>query len=469
MTTTAEQLAEAIDEYRDALETRKVEFFEPYGWQRDMVDATSDNQQIYVMAANRVGKTYGAAALVASICTGIYPDWWEGIRFQPGQNLTVWALGYSSETLRDIVQNELVGVVDDQWKFSGAMIPKDMIKDSISSGYPRLAKTVHIKQKGGGLTKLSFKAYQQGPEVMMGSSVHFIWIDEEPEDKRVFSQCVTRTTNTQGVVLITATPELGVTELVRQFTQDRKPGQKLLTATWDDAPHLDEKTKEQILNALPDYERDLRSRGLPVLGEGRVFPLAESAILSEVFELPPHFRKIIGIDFGWTHPTAACFVAYDPDRDIIFIYDEYRETNALPAIHAASIKAKGKDIPVVYPRDAFQTEKGTGKQVADYYRDAGLELDHQFKNPDGTIHIEPGLLDMLQRMQTGRLKVFRHCTQWLEEFRLYHRKDGKLVQKHDDLMDASRYACCSVTRFGQALVGPNATRKIESYVPTLHI
>ena len=34
-------------------------------------------------------------------------------------------------------------------------------------------------------------------------------------------------------------------------------------------------------------------------------------------------------------------------------------------------------------------------------------------------------MDMLDRMETGRLKVFRRCSDWLEEFRLFHRKDGR--------------------------------------------
>jgi hypothetical protein len=42
-------------------------------------------------------------------------------------------------------------------------------------------------------------------------------------------------------------------------------------------------------------------------------------------------------------------------------------------------------------------------------------------------------------MQTGRLKVFKHLNDWWEEFRLYHRKDGKVVKEGDDLMSATRY------------------------------
>jgi hypothetical protein len=46
-------------------------------------------------------------------------------------------------------------------------------------------------------------------------------------------------------------------------------------------------------------------------------------------------------------------------------------------------------------------------------------------------------------MQSGRFKVFAGQHDWLEEFRLYHHKDGKVVKLGDDLMAASRYAFIS--------------------------
>jgi Terminase RNaseH-like domain len=49
-------------------------------------------------------------------------------------------------------------------------------------------------------------------------------------------------------------------------------------------------------------------------------------------------------------------------------------------------------------------------------------------------------MDMLTRMQTGRFKVFNHLTDWWEEFRLYHRKDGLVHKEGDDLMAATRNA-----------------------------
>ena len=58
---------------------------------------------------------------------------------------------------------------------------------------------------------------------------------------------------------------------------------------------------------------------------------------------------------------------------------------------------------------------------------------------DGSVSVEAGLMDMLGRMHSGRFKVFRHLNDWFEEFRLYHRKDGKVVKLHDDLMAATRH------------------------------
>ena len=49
-------------------------------------------------------------------------------------------------------------------------------------------------------------------------------------------------------------------------------------------------------------------------------------------------------------------------------------------------------------------------------------------------------MEMLDRMQTGRFKVARHLEDFFEEFRLYHRKDGKVVKETDDILSAVRYA-----------------------------
>jgi hypothetical protein len=83
------------------------------------------------------------------------------------------------------------------------------------------------------------------------------------------------------------------------------------------------------------------------------------------------------------------------------------------------------------------------------YLEAGVLMIGRFTNADGTNYVEPGLMEMLERFRTGRLQVFNNLAPWFEEFRRYHRKKGKIHKEHDDLIDATRYAAISVTRFGQ--------------------
>ena len=80
-------------------------------------------------------------------------------------------------------------------------------------------------------------------------------------------------------------------------------------------------------------------------------------------------------------------------------------------------------------------------------------LDERATFEDGTNGVEAGLMDMLDRMQTGRFKVFSTCVEWLEERRLYHRKDGKVVKIRDDTISASRYALMMLRH---AIVEPNS-------------
>lgn len=59
---------------------------------------------------------------------------------------------------------------------------------------------------------------------------------------------------------------------------------------------------------------------------------------------------------------------------------------------------------------------------------------------DGTNGLEAGIAEMLERMQTGCLKVFIELRKWQEECSRYHRKNGVIVKEHDDLITATRYA-----------------------------
>lgn len=221
----------------------------------------------------------------------------------------------------------------------------------------------------------------------------------------------------------------------------------LVTAGWRDVPHLSDETQAELLASTPPHLRDARAKGTPALGSGAVFPIDEALITEVGGSIPLHWARICGLDFGWDHPTAAVWIAWDRDTDTIHVYDAYRVSEQPVVVHAAALRAKGSWIPVAWPHDGLQHDKGAGIELAQQYRAAGVNMCAEMaKFPphiDGSTtpltSVEAGLSEMLNRMITGRFKVASHLAQWFEEFRMYHRKDGRVVKVYDDLLSATRY------------------------------
>ena len=198
--------------YRRDLYPKHVEFFEAgKGW-----------QQRLFMAGNRVGKTFAGGYETTCHLTGQYPGWWPGRRFRrPG---AWWVAGDTNETTRDILQHTLLGKptwVGSVKTFDGTgMIPRDCIgKPTWKQGVPDLADTVPIKHVTGGWSALGFKSYDQGRRVFQGTAKQGIWLDEEcPMD--VYNECMIRLATTRGLMMLTYTPLLGLSEVTLAFEAD---------------------------------------------------------------------------------------------------------------------------------------------------------------------------------------------------------------------------------------------------------
>ena len=210
----------------------------------------------------------------------------------------------------------------------------------------------------------------------------------------------------------------------------------------DDAEHYTPERRAEIIAGYLPHEREARAKGIPVLGSGRIFPVEEAAITVAPFPIPAHWPQINGVDFGYDHPFGAVNCAWDRDADCFSICKEYREREATPLTHSGAVKPWGEWIPTAWPHDGLQHDKGGScEELASQYRNLGVKmLPERATFEDGGNGVEAGLLDMLTRMQTGRWKVFASCGTWFSEFRLYHRKDGKVVKVNDDVISASRYA-----------------------------
>lgn len=420
--------------------------FEPYEWQRKFYGAGTTAKQRLMMAANRVGKTYSAAFEVACHLTGRYPDWWEGARFN--FPIRCWALGVTGEQIRDVIQKNLLGEFEGEGLNGVGAIPFDSIMQETVIRSPQtknLVKDIKVKHISGGKSHLSLKAYSQGQHVMMGDSVDLIWIDEEPTDPAIYPQCLTRTaTGNQGKgghVLMTFTPENGMTQIVSQFMEDLQKGQYLQNVTWDDAPHLDHDTKEQILAAYPAYQRDMRSKGIPAVGTGLIFTVPDEDIYCEPFACPDHFYVLNAMDFGWDHPQAHIQLWWDKDQDVIYIAKAWKHSERDAEQAWTAVNSWARNVPSAWPHDGLQHEKGGGEILKAQYIKAGFRMLAEHATwPEGGMSVEQGVMEMTQRMREGQFKVFRTLTDWFEEKRLYHRdQNGRIVKERDDLISATRY------------------------------
>jgi phage terminase large subunit-like protein len=280
----------------------------------------------------------------------------------------------------------------------------------------------------------------------MGDSVDWYHIDEEPEDKEIYPQVITRTaTGDQGRGgrgILTFTPENGRTELVVKFMDDPGEGQYMQRATWDDAPHLSERIRRELLAAYPAWQRDMRTKGMPLLGTGLIFDFSDDEIKCAPFPCPAHFFVINGMDFGWDHPQAHVQLWIDNDADVIYLAHAWKKKNVTPVTAWGSVKAWAKGVPTAWPSDGLQSEKSSGDQQKSAYDDAGWQmLDVHATWPAGGVGVEVGLVELYERMTTGRFKVFSHLSDFFDEKMSYHRDEkGKIVKLNDDILAAARYA-----------------------------
>jgi len=208
------------------------------------------------------------------------------------------------------------------------------------------------------------------------------------------------------------------------------------------------------MDSLSPHERAMRMKGMPMVGEGLVFGIDEALITIEPFLIPEHWRRISGIDFGFDHPTAWVNCAYDPECDVVYVTEATKVRQTVIPEVASILKKKGANkIPVAWPHDGLKHDSWSGRTVRDMYEQEGLKmLPEKFTNPPspgmqegtGGIGIEAGIAAISSRMETGRFKVFSTQADWFAESRLYHRKNGKIHDRHDDIMSATRYAIQSL-------------------------
>lgn len=220
------------------------------------------------------------------------------------------------------------------------------------------------------------------------------------------------------------------------------PSKYMVNAGWGDVAHLDEKTRADLERETPPHLRKARMEGIPSLGSGAIYPVEEEVFKIAPFSLPAYWPRSYGMDVGW-NKTAAVWQAHDREEDVVYLYAEHYRGQAEPSIHAEAIKARGAWIPGVIDPASNGSSQINGERLIVQYQALGLILTKAENSVDA------GILEVWQRLSTGRLKVFSTMNNWFAEYRLYRRdENGKIVKKFDHLMDATRYGIISGLKRG---------------------
>ncbi|PTP20213.1 hypothetical protein CWO07_24185 [Vibrio splendidus] len=472
-----EELIKLIQQLEYNQKYNKLAGFTAYPFQVQFYNAGANVKRRFLCAANRVGKSYSEAYEMSMHLTGRYPSWWEGHKFD--KPILAWAVGITGDSTRKVLQKELLGTPmgkDIEALGTGA-IPRDCIDFETLERDGNIIKIVKVKHVTGDFSTLEFRSTQQGEHTLMGATVDYIWADEEDpyRSTELYSQMVTRTATTSGHVVITATPENGITKLVDMFMSNTDGNLYYQNATWDDAPHLDEETKKELLSSIPEWQWDMRTKGIPLNLKGLVFTHDPSAFTVENVQIDEHDEILWALDI--THvgqqgndPTVLSLVVKKAGQGQLINPDRPEEGNY--------------DLHILYLQKTFATE-GFGKQVAQWIRDnssytkAPIILPHdasegfgndlreygmnvmveKFYNPDLSLasvgtqkngknrDVDVGLNLLNLGFDKEFMKVqASQCPEFMREITVYSRtgKKGDAAFKgNDDHIDSGRYSLAS--------------------------
>jgi hypothetical protein len=196
--------------------------------------------------------------------------------------------------------------------------------------------------------------------------------------------------------------------------------------------------------------------------EGLVYPDFSDWFVPP-FEIPSHWKRVTGTDFGRRDPTAHLVGALDPVNKIVYVYREIEETlDDKPLDYITTLIHTSHDFPdslLAFPHQCDprgrNRDQVSGQSWIDAYRSKGLILQPA---KDCEAHsIAPTILKVATYAKHGRLRIFSTCKKLKAELAKYKYPDRKVgedknqgenpMDKHNHLPDALRYLMAPLPQF----------------------
>ena len=394
----------------------------------------------WVFGGNRSGKTECGAVECVYMARGTHP-YRENRRDVQG-----WVVSLSTQVQRDVAQKKILQYLRRDWIEDIVMISGR--KDAPEHG---IIDFIRVKNVLGGSSVIGFKSCDQGREKFQGTSLDFVWFDEEPPED-VYLECRMRVIDRKGDVFGTMTPLKGLTFVYNEIYLNRRGDPEIWYEfmEWRDNPYLDEEEIRAVEGAMD--EKTLQSRKYGKFGAddaGLVYPeFDESVHVIEPFAIPKEWQDNISIDPGLNNPLSAHWYAVDYD-DNVYVVAEHYEAGRDIDYHAERIKeiserlgwhtdGKGR-VCALIDSAAKQRTLGSIKSVVELFYERDILV-----NPN----VEKDLFSGIARVKSylnlknglPNLYIFPSCVHLISELKGYRWGSGDAPRKVDDhSLDEMRY------------------------------
>ncbi len=393
----------------------------------------------WVFGGNRSGKTECGAVECVYMARGIHPY------RENKKDVCGWVVSLSAQVQRDVAQKKILHYLQKDWIDEIVMLSGR--KDSPENG---VIDFIRIKNVFGGTSVIGFKSCDQGREKFQGTSLDFVWFDEEPPYD-IYIECRMRVLDRCGDVFGTMTPLKGFTFVYHDIflNQGKDPEAWYEFMEWEDNPYLSKDEIAVLEASLDDVSLQARRYGRFAAAEGLVYPeFDENVHVVEPFSLPQDWQDNISIDPGLNNPLSAHWYAVDHDDNVYVVYEHFAAGRDVD-YHAEEIKRISKmlgwktdrmgRVCALIDSAAKQRTLSGVKSLCELFYERGILV-----NPDVEKDLFSGIARVKSYLKQGNglpnLYIFSNCTELIKELKGYYWGKGDTPKKVDDhALDEMRY------------------------------
>ena len=392
----------------------------------------------WVFGGNRSGKTECGAVEVVYLACGNHP-------YKKNKLTSGWVVSLSRQVQRDVAQRKILEYLPASCIEKIVMVSGG--QDSAENG---IIDFILVRSQVGGISKIGFKSCDQGREKFQGTSLDYVWFDEEPPYD-IYLECKMRVLDKCGEIFGTMTPLKGLTWVYNTIYLNDKNDNEIWyeTMEWADNPFLSKKEIESMTKSLPAEEIESRRYGKFMQNGGMVYSeFDENVHVIEPFEVPMEWQDNISIDPGLHNPLSAHFYAVDYDGNVYVVAEHYQAQKTVE-YHAEKIKEIARNLNwktdskgflrAIIDSAARQKTLASEKNVVELFYENGILV-----NPQVDKDMFAGISTVKSYLKTAdgstRLFIFKNCVNLIREIKNYWWGDGDLpIKKDDHALDELRY------------------------------